>query len=162
MSPQFQRVHLLSHWPINYRPVSLTPILSKVFECLVSVRLVRLIECRGVLPTTQFAYRKGLVTCDVLLWPYRVLEDEAGGEHGSDRLQCRFWYGQPSGDSLQAALWELEVLCCLFCHSLSLIGHSISWWMVVGANWLMSCQECLWEVLWVRSCSSCTPRSFSL
>ena len=24
-------------------------------------------ECRGVLPTTQFAYRKGLGTCDALL-----------------------------------------------------------------------------------------------
>ena len=32
-----------------------------------SVRLGRFIECRGVLTTTQFAYRKGLGTCDALL-----------------------------------------------------------------------------------------------
>ena len=32
-----------------------------------SVRLGRFMECRGVLPTTQFAYRKGLGTCDALL-----------------------------------------------------------------------------------------------
>ena len=51
----------------NYRPISLTPILSKVFERLVSVRLGRFMECRGVLPTTQFAYRKGIGTCDALL-----------------------------------------------------------------------------------------------
>ena len=44
----------------NYRPISLTPIVSKVFECLVSVRLGRFMESRGVLPTTQFAYRKCL------------------------------------------------------------------------------------------------------
>ena len=41
--------------------------MSKVFERLVSVRLGRFMEYRGVLPTTQFAYRKGLGTCDALL-----------------------------------------------------------------------------------------------
>ena len=51
----------------NYRPISLTPILSKVFDHLVSVRLRHFMECRGVLPTTQFPYRKGLGTCDALL-----------------------------------------------------------------------------------------------
>ena len=51
----------------NYRPISLTPMLSKVIESLVSVRLGRFMEGRGVLPTTQFAYRKGLGTCDALL-----------------------------------------------------------------------------------------------
>ena len=51
----------------NYRWISITSVLSKVFEHLVSVRLGRFIECNGVLPTTQFAYWKGLGTCDVLL-----------------------------------------------------------------------------------------------
>ena len=34
---------------------------------MVSVRLGRFMEGRRVLPTTQFAYRKGLGTCDALL-----------------------------------------------------------------------------------------------
>ena len=51
----------------NYQPISITPVLSKVFERLVSVRLGRFMECSGVLPTTQFAYRKGRGTCDALL-----------------------------------------------------------------------------------------------
>ena len=51
----------------NYRQISLTPILSNVFERLVSVRLGRFMEGRGVLPTTQFAFRKGLGTCGALL-----------------------------------------------------------------------------------------------
>ena len=51
----------------NYRPISLTPILSKVFQRLLSVPLGRFMEWRGVLPTTQFAYRKGPGTCDALL-----------------------------------------------------------------------------------------------
>ena len=57
----------LSSSVVNYRPISLTPILSKVFELLVSVHLRCFMECRGVFPTTQFAYRKGLGTCDALL-----------------------------------------------------------------------------------------------
>ena len=56
-----------SPWASNYRPISLTPILCKVFERLLSVRLGRFMECRGVLLTTQFAYRKGLGTSDDLL-----------------------------------------------------------------------------------------------
>ena len=46
----------------NYHPISITAVLSKVFERLVSVRLGRFMERSGVLPTTQFAYRKGLGT----------------------------------------------------------------------------------------------------
>ena len=39
-----------------------TPILSTVFDGLVSGRLGRFMESRGVLPTIQFAYRKSLFT----------------------------------------------------------------------------------------------------
>ena len=51
----------------NYRPISISSVLSKKFQRLVSVRLGRFMECSGVLPTTQFANRKGLGTCDALL-----------------------------------------------------------------------------------------------
>ena len=51
----------------NYRPISITSVLSKVFERLVSVRLGRFMERSGVLPNTHFSYRKGLGTCDALL-----------------------------------------------------------------------------------------------
>ena len=50
----------------NYRPISITSVWSKVFERLVSARLRRFMERSGVLATTQFAYRKGLGTCDAL------------------------------------------------------------------------------------------------
>ena len=51
----------------NYRPISIASVLSKVFERLVSVHLGRFMVRSGVVPNTQFAYRKGLGTCDVLL-----------------------------------------------------------------------------------------------
>ena len=47
----------------------------KVFERLVSVHIGRLMECRGVHPTTQFAYRKSLDTFySFFVWhaPFRV------------------------------------------------------------------------------------------
>ena len=58
----------------NYRQISLTRILSKVFERLVLVRLGCFMEGRGVLPTTQFAYRKCLNTCDALLCVAHTLQ----------------------------------------------------------------------------------------
>ena len=39
-----------------------------------SVRLGRFMECRGVLPTTQFAYRKGLGNCDALICVAHALQ----------------------------------------------------------------------------------------
>ena len=56
-----------SSFVANYRQISITSVLSKVFAHLVPVRLGRFMECSGVLPKTQFVYRKGLGTCDALL-----------------------------------------------------------------------------------------------
>ena len=39
----------------NYRPISISSVLSMVFERLVPDRLGRFMERSGVLPTTQFA-----------------------------------------------------------------------------------------------------------
>ena len=66
----------------NYRPISISSVLSKVFERQVSVRLGQYMERGGVLPTTQFAYRKGLGTCDALLCVSHTLQSalESGQE----------------------------------------------------------------------------------
>ena len=65
----------------NYRPISITSVLSKVFEHLVSVHLERFMEHSGVLPTTQFAYRKGLGTCDALLCVSHTLQSALESGH---------------------------------------------------------------------------------
>ena len=66
----------------NYRPISITSVLSMVFERLVLVCLGRFMEYSGVLPTTQFAYRKGMGTCDALLCMSHTLQSalESGQE----------------------------------------------------------------------------------
>ena len=80
----------------NYRPISITPVLSKVFEGLVEVRFGRFMEHCGVHPTTQFAYRKGLGTCDAFLCVSHTLQsaligERAGGQDCAGRLQRCFW-----------------------------------------------------------------------
>ena len=102
----------------NYRPISLTPILSKVFEHLVLVRICLFMECRSVLPTTQFAYRKVLaLVMPIFFWhtPYRVLW------RWGRRLELFRSTSVPlltgstiRGFSSSSVLWELEVQCCLF------------------------------------------------
>ena len=72
----------LSSSVANYRPISISSVLSKVFQRLVSARLGRFMERSGVLPTTQFAYQKGMGTCDALLCMSHTLHSalESGQE----------------------------------------------------------------------------------
>ena len=57
----------LSALVCNYRPISITVVLSKVFERLISLRFGRFLERSGVLSSHQYSYRKSLSTCDALL-----------------------------------------------------------------------------------------------
>ena len=102
----------------NYGPMSITSVLSKVFESLVSIRFGRFVERNGVLPTTQFAYRIGLSTCAAILCLSHALQNEfeSGPEArivqidfsaAFDRVTIRAF-------SIGCALWVFEVLCCLY------------------------------------------------
>ncbi len=51
----------------NYRPISITPLLSKIFEHVISGRLSRYLEHSHFIPANQFAFRKNLGTTDALL-----------------------------------------------------------------------------------------------
>ena len=65
-------------------------VLSKVFERLESVRLGRFMERSGVLPTTQFAYRKGLGTCDALLCVTHTLQSSLESGQKASIVQIDF------------------------------------------------------------------------
>ena len=58
---------LLTALVCNYRPISITPVLSKVFGRLISLRFGRFLERYGVLSSHQYSYRKSMGTCDALL-----------------------------------------------------------------------------------------------
>ena len=46
-----------------------------------------------------------------------------------------------------------SVLCCKNVNSFYQIDHNTLWWMLVGVNWLMLCQEYRSAVFWARYCS---------
>jgi len=48
--------------PGSYRPISLLPSISKVFERLISARMVRIMEAKGILSEHQFGFRAGHCT----------------------------------------------------------------------------------------------------
>ena len=56
-----------TQFPSDYRPISITPVLSKLYERLLSRKLDRYVESNNLLPATQFGFRRGLGTCDALL-----------------------------------------------------------------------------------------------
>ena len=64
------------------------------------------------------------------------------------------------GIHYSSALWVLEVMCYVYWHSFYQTDHSMLWWMVVGVNCLMLCEEWIIAVFLARYCSSCTLRSF--
>ena len=146
----------------NYQPISIASVLSMVFERLVSVRLGRFIERSGMLPTSEFAYRKGLGTCDALLCVSHTLQStlESGQEAGIEQIDFVQTLSRSTSIafSISSVLWVLEVLCCLYWHSFYQTERSRLWWMVVLVNWLSLCQECHREVYWARYCSSYTPQ----
>ena len=53
--------------PSDYRPISITPILSKVYERLLAKRLNTYAESNKLFPCQQFGFRKGLGACDAVL-----------------------------------------------------------------------------------------------
>ena len=103
----------------NYRPISITSVMSKVFERLVSVCLERFMERSGVLPTTQFAYRKDLGTCDALLCVSHTLQSSLESGQEAKIVQIDFSAAFDLWSTIwvfskSSALWVLVVLYCLY------------------------------------------------
>ena len=61
-----------------------------MFKRLVSVRLGRFMERAGVLTTTQFAYRKGLGSCDALLCAFHTLQSALASRQEARIVQIDF------------------------------------------------------------------------
>ena len=136
----------------NYRPIPITSVLSKVFERLVSVRLERFMESSGVLPTSQFAYRKGLGTCDALQCVSHTLQSalESGEEARLVQIDFSAAFNRVNHLGILYKLCSVgiggSVLSILT--QFHQIDHSKLWWMVVEVNCLTLYQECRKAVFW--------------
>ena len=75
-------------------------------------------ERSGVLPTTQFAYRKGLGTCDSLLCVSHTLQGALENGQEAQIMPIDFSAAFDGSTiwafSISSALWVLEVLSCLY------------------------------------------------
>ena len=76
-------------------------------------------ECSGVLPTTQFAYQKGLGACDALLCVMHFCDAQSALESGQAQIvqidfSAAFIGSTIWAFSISSALWVLEVLSCLY------------------------------------------------
>ena len=54
-------------FPCNYRPISLVPVIGKVFENLLSKRLINFFNKFDVLSNKQFGFRNKLSTIDAIV-----------------------------------------------------------------------------------------------
>ena len=148
----------------NYRPISITSVLSKVFERLVSVRLGRFMDRSGVLPTTQFAYEKGLGICDALLCVFHTLQSALESGKEARIVQIDF----SAAIDRVSHLGILYKLCSVGIGGsvLSILTQFLS--NRSQHNMVHGCQSKLVNVVsgvpqavfWARYCSFCTLRSF--
>ena len=56
-----------TQFPTDYRHISITPVLFKLYERLLSRKLTKFAESHDLFPDTQFGLRKGIGTTDTLL-----------------------------------------------------------------------------------------------
>ena len=68
--------------PSDYRPITINPVLSKVFEHLLAKSLNNYAEKRNLFLNLQFGFRKGLGTCDALLTITNFVQKALDGQHG--------------------------------------------------------------------------------
>ena len=141
----------------NYRLISITSVLSRVFERRVSVCLGRFMERSGALPT----WVPVMHFCDCRI--HCKLHWRVGRRLGS---LYRLISGQHLIGStirefcISSVLWVLEVLCCLILTQF--LSNRSQHVMVDGcrSKQVNVVSECRRAVFWAHYCSSYTPRSF--
>ena len=66
--------------PINYRPISILPSVSKIFEKVVAVRLIKFLDVNNILSNCQHGFRSSLITTtaifDGLNYLYDAIENK--------------------------------------------------------------------------------------
>ena len=100
----------------NYRRISITSVLSQVFERLVSVRLGRFMESSGVIPTSKFSLLIGKAWVPVIHFCACPIHFKVDWREGRRPGSCRLISAQPliwsaiREFSISSVLWVLEVV----------------------------------------------------
>ena len=59
----------------NYRPISLLPVISRIIERLINVRMVNFLESRSFFRSSQFGFRKGMSTEQAVIFLTTFVND---------------------------------------------------------------------------------------
>ena len=137
----------------NYRPISITPISSKVYEKLVSHKLSSFCEKIYFFPAAQYAYRKGLGCTDALLTISHHLHKSLDTGMESYIVQLDF------SDAFErlshsGSLLVYVAMCCPSVGSSSPTAGGESWFMVPLVSGSESFLVCHMKCVWVIFCSS--------
>ena len=62
--------------PDNYRPISLTPCISKIFETLLRDQIVDYLWSEKLITTTQYGFRKRFLTTDAITYCTEFIRSE--------------------------------------------------------------------------------------
>ena len=76
--------------PDGYRPISITPILAKIFERVLAKRINRFLDVNKLLPSFQFGFRKGLSTSDALLLVTHSIQASLDAGHETRMISLDF------------------------------------------------------------------------
>ena len=139
----------------NCRPISITPILSKVYEKLVSHKLSGFCEKYSLLPAAQFAYRKGLGCIDALLSISHHLQKalDAGMESNIVQLDFSKSFDRVSHSGLLFKFKSIGVVRSVSVLSIctEFLSDRRQRVVVDGAasEWILIISGCHMEVCWV-------------
>ena len=131
-----------------------------------SVRLGRFMEGRGVLPTTQFSYRKGLGTCDALLCVAHSLQSALEMRQEARIVQIDFGeaFDRVNHQGILFKLCSVGVGGSVLSVLTQFLSNRSQYVVMDGCrSKLVNVVSGLPQgVFWALSCSSCTLQSFSL
>ena len=147
----------------NYRPLSITSVLSTVFERLVSVRLERFMDCNGVLPNNPVCLSEGLGTCDTFLCVSHTLQSALGSGQKARIVQIDFSaaFDRVNHQGILYRLCSVGIGGSVLSTLTQFLSNRSQHVMADGCRCrLANVVSLVPPVFWARYCSSCTLRSF--
>ena len=152
----------LSALVCNYRPISITPVQSKVFERLISLLFGCFLERSGVLSSHQYSYRKTLGTCDALLDIVCAgqLELDRGGELALVQIDFSAAYDRVNHEGLVFKLREAGVGGMILKVFQKFLYSRTQRVKVCVVRVFTSYLVCLSVVFFVHCCFCCTLLTF--